>query len=54
MTAKIVAEQRRLAAQRREAHPRQAPARAPVRAPARLLESDLKILKEESVTEHLK
>ena len=40
MTAKIVAEQRRLAAQWREAHPRQAPARPPVRAPARLLESD--------------
>ena len=35
MTARIEAEQRRLAAQRREAHPRQAPARAPVRAPAR-------------------
>ena len=35
MTARIVAEQRRLAAQRREAQLRQAPARAPVRAPVR-------------------
>ena len=35
MTARIVADQRRLAAQSRAAQPRQAPARAPVRAPAR-------------------
>ena len=34
MTARIVADQRRLAAQRRAAQPRQALARAPVRAPA--------------------
>ena len=34
MTARIVADQRRLAAQSRAAQPRQAPARAPVRAPA--------------------
>ena len=35
MTARIVADQRRLAAQSRAAQPRQAPARAPVGAPAR-------------------